>query len=81
MCLHICCVPLGAVSAVHKCVLDVPGVLAEALDQNMIVKMLSLLEEITLLLLSMLYGDENVEDKGTLSLLQLSRRIRRIFTF
>ncbi|XP_058231705.1 thyroid adenoma-associated protein homolog isoform X2 [Hemibagrus wyckioides] len=53
----------GAVSAVHKCMLDVPGVLAEALDSNMIAEMLSLLEKITLLLLGVLYGDQNMEDK------------------
>lgn len=70
MCLHVCCVinrmPLGAVSAVHKCVLDVPGVL-EALDRRVIVEMLSLLEKITLLLLGVLYGHQNTEDKGTLT--------------
>ncbi|XP_060763342.1 tRNA (32-2'-O)-methyltransferase regulator THADA isoform X2 [Neoarius graeffei] len=53
----------GAVSAVHKCVLDVPGVLAEALDHSMMAEMLSLLEKITLLLLGVLYGDQNMEDK------------------
>ncbi|XP_047675030.1 thyroid adenoma-associated protein homolog isoform X1 [Tachysurus fulvidraco] len=58
------CSPLhGAVSAVHKCILDVPGVLAEALDGSMIAEMLSLLENITLLLLGVLYGDQNMEDK------------------
>lgn len=58
---------VGAVSAVHKCTLDVPGVLAEALDGNMIAEMLSLLEKITLLLLGVLYGDQNMEDKGNLN--------------
>ncbi|KAF5901036.1 thyroid adenoma-associated protein isoform X1, partial [Clarias magur] len=53
----------GAVSAVHKCVLDVPGVLAEALDRNMISELVSLLEKISLLLLGVLYGDQNTEDK------------------
>ncbi|KAM9447169.1 tRNA (32-2'-O)-methyltransferase regulator THADA isoform 2-T2 [Clarias gariepinus] len=53
----------GAVSAVHKCVLDVPGVLAEALDQSMISELVSLLEKISLLLLGVLYGDQNTEDK------------------
>ncbi|XP_026787175.3 thyroid adenoma-associated protein homolog isoform X1 [Pangasianodon hypophthalmus] len=53
----------GAVSAVHKCVLDVPGVLTEALDHSMIAETLSLLEKITLLLLGVLYGDQNMEDK------------------
>lgn len=47
--------------------LDVPGVLAEALDRSMIAEMLSLLEKITLLLLGVLYGDQNMEDKGTLA--------------
>lgn len=56
---------VGAVSAVHKCILDVPGVLAEALDGSMIAEMLLLLEKITLLLLGVLYGDQNMEDKGT----------------
>lgn len=46
--------------------LDVPGVLAEALDHSMMAEMLSLLEKITLLLLGVLYGDQNMEDKGTL---------------
>ncbi|KAK3538827.1 hypothetical protein QTP86_015956 [Hemibagrus guttatus] len=53
----------GAVSAVHKCMLEVPGVLAEAFDGSMIAEMLSLLEKITLLLLGVLYGDQNMEDK------------------
>ncbi|KAI5613059.1 thyroid adenoma-associated protein-like isoform X3, partial [Silurus asotus] len=53
----------GAVSAIHKCVMDVPGALAEALDGSMIAEMLSLLEKITLLLLGVLYGDQNMEEK------------------
>lgn len=58
---------VGAVSAVHRCVLDVPGVLTDAFDHSMMVEILSLLEKITLLLLGVLYGDQNMEENGTLT--------------
>lgn len=67
---------VGAVGAIHKCVLGVPGVLAEALDHSVIAEIISLLEKITLLLLGVLYGDQNMEDKGTLTATVLLPPIR-----
>ncbi|KAL7836832.1 hypothetical protein AOLI_G00281160 [Acnodon oligacanthus] len=53
----------GVVSALQRCLLEVPGAVAEALDHSMTVEILSLLEKITLLLLGVLYGDQRAEDK------------------
>ncbi|XP_017580907.2 thyroid adenoma-associated protein homolog isoform X1 [Pygocentrus nattereri] len=53
----------GVVSALQRCLLEVPGVVAEALDHSMTVEILSLLEKITLLLLGVLYGDQHAEDR------------------
>ncbi|XP_062874157.1 tRNA (32-2'-O)-methyltransferase regulator THADA [Trichomycterus rosablanca] len=56
----------GTVSALQKCVLEVPGILINALDHSVTVKMLSVLEKITLLLLGVLHGDQITEDKEIL---------------
>lgn len=45
--------------------MEVPGVLVESLNQSVAVDIVRLLEKITLLLLGVLYGDQDTEDKGT----------------
>ncbi|XP_072521074.1 tRNA (32-2'-O)-methyltransferase regulator THADA [Salminus brasiliensis] len=53
----------GVVSALQRCLLEVPGALTEALNHSVTLEILSLLEKITLLLLGVLYGDQHTEDK------------------
>ncbi|XP_066509917.1 tRNA (32-2'-O)-methyltransferase regulator THADA-like [Hoplias malabaricus] len=53
----------GVVSALQRCLLEVPGAITEGLDHSVTVHILSLLEKITLLLLGVLYGDHHTDDK------------------
>lgn len=56
----------GIVSALQRGLLEVPGVLAESITQSIAGDIVSLLEKLTLLLLGVLYGDQDTEEKGTL---------------
>lgn len=56
----------GIVSALQKGLLEVPGVLVESITQSIAGDVVSLLEKLTLLLLGVLYGDQDTEEKGML---------------
>lgn len=56
----------GIVSALQKGLLEVPGVLVESITQSIAGDIVSLLEKLTLLLLGVLYGDQDTEEKGML---------------
>lgn len=56
----------GIVSALQRGLLEVPGVLVESITQSNAGDIVSLLEKLTLLLLGVLYGDQDTEEKGTL---------------
>ncbi|XP_056602907.1 thyroid adenoma-associated protein homolog [Triplophysa dalaica] len=53
----------GIVSALQKGLMEVPGVLGESLNHSVAVDILCLLEKISLLLLGVLYGDQDTEEK------------------
>jgi len=54
----------GIVSALQRGLLEVPGVLVESITHSIAVDIVSLLEKLTLLLLGVLYGDQDTEEKG-----------------
>lgn len=56
----------GIVSALQRGLLEVPGVLVESVTQSIARDIVSLLEKLTLLLLGVLYGDQDTEEKGML---------------
>lgn len=58
----------GIVSALQRGLLEVPGVLVESITHSIAGDIVSLLEKLTLLLLGVLYGDQDTEEKGTLKL-------------
>ena len=64
------CVP-GILSALERCLLEVPGVLSDTIDSNLTVELLGLLESTSLLLLGVLYGctgqDNTVDQNGNVS--------------
>lgn len=53
----------GIVSGLQRGLMEVPGVLVESLNHSVAVDIVCLLEKITLLLLGVLYGDHDTEDK------------------
>ncbi|TRY71307.1 hypothetical protein DNTS_002247 [Danionella cerebrum] len=53
----------GVVSALHRGLLEVPGVLLKATTRNFSGRIVCLLEKLTLLLLGVLYGDQDNEVK------------------
>ncbi|XP_067262845.1 tRNA (32-2'-O)-methyltransferase regulator THADA isoform X2 [Chanodichthys erythropterus] len=53
----------GIVSALQKGLLEVPGVLVESITKSIAGDIVSLLEKLTLLLLGVLYGDQDTEEK------------------
>ncbi|XP_062399718.1 uncharacterized protein LOC134089302 isoform X2 [Sardina pilchardus] len=53
----------GVVNALQRCLLEVPGVLYDEMDKGMFARTLSLMENITVLLLGVLYGDQDTESK------------------
>lgn len=55
---------IGAVTAMQRCLLEVPGVLCKEMNDSMFEKILSLMENITVLMLGVLYGDPDTESKG-----------------
>lgn len=61
-------IPSGIVSALQRGLLEVPGVLVESITQSILEDTVYLLEKITLLLLGVLYGDQDTEEKGILKL-------------
>lgn len=58
----------GIVSALQRGLLEVPGVLVESITHRIAGDIVSLLEKLTLLLLGVLYGDQDTEERGTLKL-------------
>lgn len=58
----------GIVSALQRGLLEVPGVLVESITHSIAGDIVSLLEKLTLLLLGVLYGDQDTEERGTLKL-------------
>ena len=52
-------------TALQRCLLEVPGVLCKEMDDDMIRKTLSVMENMTVLLLGVLYGDQDTESKGS----------------
>ncbi|XP_039515699.1 thyroid adenoma-associated protein homolog isoform X2 [Pimephales promelas] len=56
----------GIVSALQRGLLEVPGVLVESITHSIAVDIVSLLEKLTLLLLGVLYGDQDTEEKDVL---------------
>ncbi|XP_067295363.1 tRNA (32-2'-O)-methyltransferase regulator THADA isoform X1 [Pseudorasbora parva] len=53
----------GIVSALQRGLLEVPGVLMESISHSIAGKIVCLLEKLTLLLLGVLYGDQDTEEK------------------
>ncbi|XP_030647585.1 thyroid adenoma-associated protein homolog [Chanos chanos] len=53
----------GVVSALQRCVLEVPGVLRDALDSFVAMEMLNVLETLTRHLLGVLFGDQDTDGK------------------
>lgn len=58
----------GFVSALQRVLLEVPGVLVESVTHSVAEDIVSLVEKLTLLLLGVLYGDQDTQEKGTLKL-------------
>ncbi|XP_077097436.1 tRNA (32-2'-O)-methyltransferase regulator THADA isoform X7 [Siphateles boraxobius] len=56
----------GIVSALQRGLLEVPGVLVESITHSIAGDIVSLLEKLTLLLLGVLYGDQDTEEKDVL---------------
>lgn len=48
---------LGVLSALQRCLFESPANICDSLDRSMIAELLKLLENISLLLLGVLYGD------------------------
>ncbi|XP_059407167.1 thyroid adenoma-associated protein homolog isoform X2 [Carassius carassius] len=53
----------GVVSALQKALLEVPGILVETVTHSVAGDIVSLLEKLTLLLLGVLYGDQDTQEK------------------
>ncbi|XP_016143827.1 uncharacterized protein [Sinocyclocheilus grahami] len=53
----------GVVSALQRGLLEVPGVLAESITHSVAGDIVSLIEKLTLLLLGVLYGDQDTQEK------------------
>uniref|UniRef100_A0A671R447 Thyroid adenoma-associated protein homolog n=1 Tax=Sinocyclocheilus anshuiensis TaxID=1608454 RepID=A0A671R447_9TELE len=53
----------GVVSALQRGLLEVPGVLAESITHSVAGDIVSLVEKLTLLLLGVLYGDQDTQEK------------------
>lgn len=49
----------GVISALQRCVLETPSSVYETLDHSLSMEVLELLENLSLLLLSVLYGDRD----------------------
>lgn len=47
----------GVLSALQRCLLEAPRSVSDTLDRGMAIKLLKLLEDVSLLLLAVLYGD------------------------
>lgn len=64
----------GVLSALQKCLLEAPRRVSDFLDRSMAIKLLKILEDISLLLLAVLYGDPDacVSDMGNGCLLTLT---------
>ncbi len=62
------CITSGVVSSLQRGLLEVPGVLVESLTHSVAGDIVSLVEKLTLLLLGVLYGDQDTQEKGTLKL-------------
>lgn len=56
----------GVVSALQRCLLEAPCSISDLLDRSMAIKLLKILEDISVLLLAVLYGDPDacVSDMG-----------------
>lgn len=56
----------GVLSALQRCLLEAPCSVSDILDHGMAIKLLKLLEDVSLLLLAVLYGDLDacVSDMG-----------------
>ncbi len=61
-------IPSGVVSTLQRGLLEVPGVLVESVTHRVAEDIVSLVEKLTLLLLGVLYGDQDTQEKGTLKL-------------
>lgn len=48
----------------QRCLLEVPGVLCKEMNDGMFAKILGLMENITALMLGVLYGNPDTESKG-----------------
>ena len=55
----------GALSTLERCLLEGPGRLCEMVDHSVVVEVLGLLENISLLLLGVLYGAQENGTPGT----------------
>jgi len=57
----------GALSALERCLLEGPGRLSDAVDHSLVVEVLGLLENVSLLLLGVLYGaqENQHQENGT----------------
>ena len=57
----------GALSTLERCLLEAPGRLGDMLDHGVVVELLGLLENISLLLLGVLYGAQESppQENGT----------------
>lgn len=62
----------GVLGALQRCLLEAPSSLCDTLDRSVTAELLSLLENISLLLLGVLYGDLDacVTEKGQWSTFQ-----------
>lgn len=47
----------GVLSALQRCLLEAPSSISDTLDHSVTLRLLNLLEDISLLLLAVLYGD------------------------
>lgn len=47
----------GVLSALQRCLLEAPRSVSDLLDRSMAIKLLKILEDVSLLLLAVLYGD------------------------
>lgn len=59
----------GILTALERCILEVPNTLCDVVDHRVTIEILVLLERITLLLLGVLYGDQDAcgDEKGIAS--------------
>lgn len=51
---------LGVLTALQRCLLETPSSVYDTFDQTVTTKLLNLLEDVSLLLLGVLYGDQDV---------------------